>query len=83
MFHMLAHPAGEHDWVNPSEDLLATLRGELDLDLRDAPDDSDEGVSRGGTTAGPVKKCRPWHWLKEMRYAIYTKPGSGTCKPRG
>lgn len=54
--------------MNPSEELLATLRGELDLDLRDAPDDSDEGGSRG-TDSGPSKKCRPWHWLKEMRYA--------------
>ena len=58
---------GVHDWVNPSEELLATLRGELDLDLRDAPDDSDEGGSRG-TDVGPIKKSRPWHWLKEMRY---------------
>ena len=75
MLHVLGHSAGQHDWVNPSEDLLATLRGELDLDLRDAPDDSDEGGSRAGTTASPVKKCRPWHWLKEMRYVIHIKPG--------
>ena len=77
---MLVFLAGEHDWVNPSEDLLATLRGELDLDLRDAPDDSDEGGSRGATAAGPAKKCRPWHWLQEMRYAIYTGPAQCVCK---
>lgn len=68
--------------MNPSEDLLVTLRGELDLDLRDAPEDSDEGGSRGATTAGPVKKCRPWHWLKEMRYTFYPKPVRWVSKPR-
>ena len=56
--------AGKHDWVNPSDVLLATLREELDLELRDAPDDSDG--SRGGESA-LAKKCRPWHWLQEMR----------------
>ena len=53
--------------MNPSNELLATLRYELDLDLRDAPDDSDDGGSRAGE-AGPSKKCRPWHWLPEMKY---------------
>ena len=62
--------AGKHDWVNPSEALLATLRSELDLDQRDAADESDEGCSRG-TPSGPTKKCRPWHWLKEMRCALH------------
>ena len=56
---------GNHDWVNPSDELLATLLEELDLDLRDAPDDSDEGAGE----AGPARKCRPWHWLQEMRCA--------------
>ena len=56
--------AAKHDWVNPSDELLATLREELDLELRDAPDDSDG--SRGGESA-LAKKCRPWHWLQEMR----------------
>jgi len=59
---------GDHDWVKPSDELLASLREELDLDLRDAPDDSDDGGSRAGE-GGPTKKCRPWHWLQEMRYA--------------
>ena len=61
--------------MNPSEDLLATVRSELDLDLEDAPDDSDERGpgkegSREGATTSPVKKCRPWHWLQDMRYVI-------------
>lgn len=60
---------GDHDWVNPSDELLASLREELDLDLRDAPDDSDDGGSRAGVEGGPIRKCRPWHWLQEMRCA--------------
>lgn len=59
---------GDHDWVNPSDELLASLREELDLDLRDAPDDSDDGIPRAGE-GGPTRKCRPWHWLQEMRCA--------------
>ena len=63
---VLGFVTGHHDWVNPSNELLAILRNELDLDLRDAPDDSDDGGSRAGE-AGPTKKCRPWHWLPEMK----------------
>ena len=54
----------KHDWVNPSSELLATLRQELDLELRDAPGESD---GSGGGESGSAKKCRPWHWLQEMR----------------
>ncbi|DBB05642.1 TPA: hypothetical protein ACH3X1_012259 [Trebouxia sp. C0004] len=64
--------AGDHDWVNPSDELLASLREELDLDLRDAPDDSDDGGSRAGE-GGPTRKCRPWHWLQEMRRFNYER----------
>ncbi|KAA6429110.1 MAG: hypothetical protein FRX49_01220 [Trebouxia sp. A1-2] len=65
--------AGDHDWVNPSDELLASLREELDLDLRDAPDDSDDGGSRAGVEGGPIRKCRPWHWLQEMRRFNYER----------
>lgn len=54
----------KHDWVSPSKELLATLQQELDLELRDAPDDSDGSRGRESSLA---KKCRPWHWLQEMR----------------
>lgn len=63
---------GDHDWVNPSDELLASLREELDLGLRDAPDDSDDGGSRAGE-GGPTKKCRPWHWIQEMRRFNYER----------
>lgn len=55
----------QNDWVNPSNELLAVLRQELDLELRDAPDDSD---GSGRAESGLAKKCKPWHWLQEMRW---------------
>lgn len=67
--------AGQNDWVNPSDELLATLRQELDLDLRDAPDDSD---GSGRAESGLAKKCRPWHWLQEMRWVCRKRH---TCLP--